>query len=147
MNNKFYITTPIYYPSGKYHIGTTYTEVLVDSLKRYKILRGYDAYMLTGADEHGHQGLGESVDEGILHRSPEVGGGQKVLIVLQGIGPEGQLAPGHLQGLICRRTDHPVEWEHRNKGHNDQKDICRDQSALCAGYCFFISHVYHLLSY
>ena len=55
MNNKFYITTPIYYPSGKYHIGTTYTEVLVDSLKRYKILRGYDAYMLTGADEHGQK--------------------------------------------------------------------------------------------
>ena len=55
MNNKYYITTPIYYPSGKYHIGTTYTEVVVDALKRYKQLRGYDSYMLTGADEHGQK--------------------------------------------------------------------------------------------
>ena len=55
MNKKFYITTPIYYPSGKYHIGTAYTEVLVDGLKKYKILRGYDSYMLTGADEHGQK--------------------------------------------------------------------------------------------
>ena len=54
-DKKFYITTPIYYPSGKYHIGTSYTEVVVDALKRYKILRGYDAYMLTGADEHGQK--------------------------------------------------------------------------------------------
>ena len=52
---KFYITTPIYYPSGKYHIGTSYTEVLADTLKRYKTLRGYDSYMLTGADEHGQK--------------------------------------------------------------------------------------------
>ena len=55
MEKKFYITTPIYYPSGKYHIGTAYCEVLTDSLKRYKTLRGYDTYMLTGADEHGQK--------------------------------------------------------------------------------------------
>ena len=35
MDNKFYITTPIYYPSGKYHIGTAYTEVVTDSIKKY----------------------------------------------------------------------------------------------------------------
>ena len=52
---KYYITTPIYYPSGRYHIGTTYTEVVADSLKRYKKLKGYDSYMLTGADEHGQK--------------------------------------------------------------------------------------------
>lgn len=52
---KFYITTPIYYPSGRYHIGTAYTEVLTDTIKRYKTLRGYDTYMLTGADEHGQK--------------------------------------------------------------------------------------------
>ena len=55
MEKKFYITTPIYYPSGKYHIGTAYTEVLVDTLKKYKKLRGYDTYMLTGTDEHGQK--------------------------------------------------------------------------------------------
>ena len=55
MNKKYYITTPIYYPSGKYHIGTAYCEVITDALKRYKKLRGYDAYMLTGADEHGQK--------------------------------------------------------------------------------------------
>lgn len=53
--NKFYITTPIYYPSGKFHIGTAYTEIIADSLKRYKELQGYEAYMLTGTDEHGQK--------------------------------------------------------------------------------------------
>ena len=52
---KFYITTPIYYPSGKFHIGTSYTEVLADTIKRYKQLRGYDVFMLTGTDEHGQK--------------------------------------------------------------------------------------------
>ena len=55
MNKKYYITTPIYYPSGRYHIGTAYSTIVVDSLKRYKKLRGYDTYMLTGADEHGQK--------------------------------------------------------------------------------------------
>ena len=52
---KFYITTPIYYPSGKFHIGTAYTEVFADTIKRYKTLRGYDSYLLTGTDEHGQK--------------------------------------------------------------------------------------------
>ena len=53
--DKFYITTPIYYPSGKYHIGTAYTEVLADSLKRYHALKGDDCFLLTGTDEHGQK--------------------------------------------------------------------------------------------
>ena len=52
---KFYVTTPIYYPSGKFHIGTAYTTVLADTIKRYKSLRGFDTYMLTGTDEHGQK--------------------------------------------------------------------------------------------
>ena len=52
---KCYITTPIYYPSGKFHIGTAYTEVLANTIKKYKELRGYDAYLLTGTDEHGEK--------------------------------------------------------------------------------------------
>ena len=55
MKDTFYITTPIYYPSGKFHIGTAYTTILTDTIKRYKELRGYDAYMLTGLDEHGQK--------------------------------------------------------------------------------------------
>ena len=55
MSNKFYVTTPIYYPSGKFHIGTAYTTVLADSMKRYHQLKGEDTYMLTGTDEHGQK--------------------------------------------------------------------------------------------
>ena len=53
--NTFYITTPIYYPSGKFHLGTAYTTVLADTIKKYKQQRGYDARMLTGLDEHGQK--------------------------------------------------------------------------------------------
>lgn len=55
MKNKFYVTTPIYYPSGKFHIGTAYSTLIADVIKRYKQMRGYDAYMLTGLDEHGQK--------------------------------------------------------------------------------------------
>ena len=49
----FYITTPIYYPSGKLHIGNSYTTIAGDVLARYKRLQGYDVFFLTGTDEHG----------------------------------------------------------------------------------------------
>ena len=55
MSKTFYLTTPIYYPSGKFHIGTAYTTVLADTIKRYKKLRGYETYLLTGTDEHGQK--------------------------------------------------------------------------------------------
>ena len=55
MNNKFYLTTPIYYPSGRFHIGTAYTTVLADAIKRYHKLKGEDTYLLTGTDEHGQK--------------------------------------------------------------------------------------------
>ena len=51
----FYITTPIYYPSDKLHIGHTYCTVATDSIARYKRLRGYDVLFLTGTDEHGQK--------------------------------------------------------------------------------------------
>ncbi|MFW5888792.1 MAG: methionine--tRNA ligase [Bacillota bacterium] len=51
----FYITTPIYYPNSKYHIGSSYTTCLCDSLKRYKKLQGFDTRFLTGNDEHGQK--------------------------------------------------------------------------------------------
>lgn len=56
MNKKtFYITTPIYYPSAKLHIGNTYTTVAADALARFKRLTGYDVLFLTGTDEHGQK--------------------------------------------------------------------------------------------
>lgn len=51
----FYITTPIYYPSGRLHIGHAYTTVAGDAMARYKRLRGYDVMFLTGTDEHGQK--------------------------------------------------------------------------------------------
>ena len=53
MKKTFYITTPIYYPSGKLHIGSAYTTCLCDTISRYKELQGYDTRFLTGMDEHG----------------------------------------------------------------------------------------------
>jgi methionyl-tRNA synthetase len=51
----YYISTPIYYPSGKLHIGNSYTTVAADTLARYKRLKGFDVMFLTGTDEHGQK--------------------------------------------------------------------------------------------
>src|SRR6059036_546368 len=51
----FYLTTPIYYPSGNLHIGHAYTTVAGNAMARYKRLRGYDVWYLTGTDEHGQK--------------------------------------------------------------------------------------------
>lgn len=62
---KFYITTPIYYPSGNFHIGTAYTTVLADTIKKYKQARGYDARLLTGMDEHGQKIQDVAIEKGM----------------------------------------------------------------------------------
>ncbi len=54
-NKKFYITTPIYYPSAEFHIGHCYTTIIADALARYKRLSGYDVFFQTGTDEHGQK--------------------------------------------------------------------------------------------
>ena len=54
-NKKFYITTPIYYPSDNFHIGHCYTTIIADSIARFKRLSGYDTFFLTGTDEHGQK--------------------------------------------------------------------------------------------
>ena len=53
MNKKYYITTPIYYPSSTFHVGHCYCSVVADAIARYKRLKGYDVYFQTGTDEHG----------------------------------------------------------------------------------------------
>lgn len=70
----FYVTTPIYYPSNRLHIGHAYTTVAADAIARYKRLRGYDVMFLTGTDEHGQK----------IQQSAEAAG-QKPLEFLDGI--------------------------------------------------------------
>ncbi|MGN1039580.1 MAG: class I tRNA ligase family protein, partial [Oscillospiraceae bacterium] len=65
MANKFYITTPIYYPSGKFHLGHCYTTVLADAIARYKRARGFDVIFLTGTDEHGQKIEAKAKEQGI----------------------------------------------------------------------------------
>ncbi len=62
---KFYITTPIYYPSGNMHIGHTYTTVAADTMTRFKKMTGYDTYFLTGTDEHGQKIERKAAEAGV----------------------------------------------------------------------------------
>ena len=55
MNKKFYITTPIYYPSGKPHMGHAYSSIVADIFARFKRLENYNVLFLTGTDEHGQK--------------------------------------------------------------------------------------------
>lgn len=64
MSKSFYITTPIYYPSATLHIGNAYTTIAADAMARYKRLRGYDVYYLTGTDEHGQKLQRKAESEG-----------------------------------------------------------------------------------
>ncbi|SET74193.1 methionyl-tRNA synthetase [Oceanobacillus limi] len=61
----FYITTPIYYPSGKLHIGHAYSTVAGDAVARYKRMRGYDVMYLTGTDEHGQKIQRKAEEKGV----------------------------------------------------------------------------------
>ena len=65
MSKKFYITTPIYYPSGNFHIGNAYTTVIADCIKRYKKNKGYDVFFLTGTDEHGEKIATKASEKGV----------------------------------------------------------------------------------
>lgn len=62
---KFFITTPIYYPSGDPHIGHCYTTVACDSIARYKRMQGYDVIFLTGTDEHGQKIQQKAAEKGV----------------------------------------------------------------------------------
>lgn len=61
----FYITTPIYYPSGNPHIGHCYTTVACDSIARYRRMQGYDVMFLTGTDEHGLKIEQKAAEKGV----------------------------------------------------------------------------------
>ena len=55
MNKNYYITTPIYYPSAKPHMGHAYTSIIADFFARFKRIQGYKVFFLTGTDEHGQK--------------------------------------------------------------------------------------------
>ena len=63
--DKFYITTPIYYPSGNWHIGTCYTTVVCDAMARFYRMAGRDVFFLTGTDEHGQKIEGKAKEKGV----------------------------------------------------------------------------------
>lgn len=62
---KFYVTTPIYYPSANFHIGHCYTTIIADAIARYKRLSGYDVFFMTGTDEHGQKIEKKAIDAGV----------------------------------------------------------------------------------
>ncbi|MEG1528351.1 MAG: methionine--tRNA ligase [Clostridia bacterium] len=65
MKPTYYITTPIYYSSGKLHIGHCYTTVICDAIARFKRMQGYDVFYLTGTDEHGQKVAEKAVSKGV----------------------------------------------------------------------------------
>ena len=71
MNNKFYVTTAIAYTSKKPHIGNVYEAVLTDAIARYKRLRGFDVFFLTGTDEHGQKIQQEAEAAGTISKLSE----------------------------------------------------------------------------
>ncbi len=66
---KFYLTTPIYYPSGKWHLGHCYTTVYGDAVARFKRLEGLDVFYLTGTDEHGQKIEKRAADAGVTPKA------------------------------------------------------------------------------
>ncbi len=63
--NKYYLTTPIYYPSDNLHIGHTYTTIAADTIKKYKKLKGFDVFFTTGTDEHGQKIQEKAKENGV----------------------------------------------------------------------------------
>ena len=61
----FYITAPIYYPSANLHLGNTYTSIIADAVKRYKTEQGYEAFYVTGSDEHGEKLARIAAEKGV----------------------------------------------------------------------------------
>ena len=74
MNKKFYITTPIYYPSAKPHMGHAYSSIVADFFARLKKIQGYDVFFLTGTDEHGQkiQRAAENINKDPLNFCDEI---------------------------------------------------------------------------
>jgi methionyl-tRNA synthetase len=127
MSKTFYVTTPIYYPSGNLHLGHAYTTTLADILKRYKKMQGYETFFLTGSDEHGQKIEKKALEAGmepIKYLDQQVENFKTLWTKLQidydrfirttddyhettvqkifsKLFSEGLIYPGHYQGLYC----------------------------------------------
>ncbi len=82
----FYLTTPIYYPSGNLHIGHAYTTVAGDAMARYKRMRGYDVMYLTGTDEHGQKIQLKAEEAGITPQQYVDGMAEKIQELMEKTG-------------------------------------------------------------
>ena len=69
MDKNYYITTPIYYPSAKPHMGHAYSSIIADFFARFKRIQGYNVFFLTGTDEHGQKIQRAAEKEGIDPKS------------------------------------------------------------------------------
>ena len=124
----FYISTPIYYPSDKLHIGHTYSTVAADTMARYKRFQGFDTFFLTGTDEHGQKIEDKAKDAGVTPKEyvDNIVGGIKELWKLMNISydkfirttddyhekavqkifkkmyDKGDIYKGHYEGLYCK---------------------------------------------
>ena len=143
----FYVTTPIYYPSDRLHIGHAYTTVAADSITRFKKMQGYDAMFLTGSDEHGQKiersardskkEPKEYVDEivktfkelwdalGIEYdyfiRTTEKRHEEVVQKIFQKLYDKGDIYKGHYSGWYC--TPDETFWTERQIG---EEKVCPD---------------------
>src|SRR6056297_3576215 len=143
----FYVTTPIYYPSDRLHIGHAYTTVAADSITRFKKMQGYDAMFLTGSDEHGqkiersardsNKEPKEYVDEivktfkelwdalGIEYdyfiRTTEERHEKVVQKIFQKLYDKGDIYKGHYAGWYC--TPDETFWTERQIG---EEKVCPD---------------------
>ena len=121
-DKKFYITTPIYYPSGKLHIGHAYCTVATDAMARYKRLCGYDVMFLTGTDEHGQKIEDKAREAGV---TPQQFVDDIVAAPVGGAGPveanEHQLRPVHPHHRRLPRGGHPEDLQgHVRQGRHLQ---------------------------
>ncbi len=146
-NKTYYVTTPIYYPSDRLHIGHAYTTVAADSITRYKKMKGFDTMFLTGSDEHGQKiersakdsdkepkkyvdeivktfkklwsSLGIEYDYFI--RTTEERHEKVVQKIFQKLYDKGDIYKGHYEGWYC--TPDETFWTERQIG---EEKVCPD---------------------
>lgn len=158
---QFYITTPIYYPSNKLHIGNSYTTVVADAIARFYRLTGHDVRFLTGTDEHGQkiqrqaeisgetpqafvdeivagikelwQNLDISYDDFI--RTTEPRHKEKVAAIFQRFYEQGDIYKGHYEGWYC--TPCEAYWTERQLEENLCCPDCGRKVERVAEECYF----------
>jgi len=157
----FYITTPIYYPSNKLHIGNAYTTVAADALARFKRLTGYKVWFLTGTDEHGQKiqrqaaesgkKTKEFVDEIVLWiqelwseldisyddfiRTSEPRHTSKVAHIFNRFLEQGDIYKGKYEGWYC--TPCEAYWQERQLQENNCPDCGRKVELIAESAYFF----------